>query len=181
MALLKQAQRIVNAFFQHKEDKFKWCESTGTELNIFGNTIAKWSDDILWVTNAGWDTKTTRAVLSLLPDIVVFRSSKGQTMLGHFPGDPTASVLDGTWHEIGKWNDNLDKWYWDYKFEDLPEKEYLVDVRVEMTDTYRVRAVNEQDAIYKARNCEGSRYYLNGGADPETQWSTARAYTEDGE
>ena len=49
-----------------EQKKISNTESTGIELKLFGNTIAKWKDNKIWITSAGWKTVTTRDRLQIL-------------------------------------------------------------------------------------------------------------------
>lgn len=57
---------VIEAFKEQKAKKLSNTESTGKELLLFGNTIAEWKNNKIWITNAGWETATTRNRLQLL-------------------------------------------------------------------------------------------------------------------
>ena len=57
---------VIDAFKVQKIKKLSNTESTGKELLLFGNTIAEWRNNKIWITNAGWRTVTTRDRLQLL-------------------------------------------------------------------------------------------------------------------
>ena len=57
---------IIEAFKEKKVKKLSNTESTGKELLLFGNTIAEWRNNEIWITNAGWKTVTTRDRLQTL-------------------------------------------------------------------------------------------------------------------
>ena len=57
---------VIEAFKEQKAKKLSNTESTGKQLLLFGNTIAKWTNNNIWITNAGWKTVTTRDRLQLL-------------------------------------------------------------------------------------------------------------------
>ena len=57
---------VIEAFKEQKAKKLSNTESTGIELKLFGNTIAKWKDNKIWITSAGWKTVTTRDRLQIL-------------------------------------------------------------------------------------------------------------------
>lgn len=59
-------QPVINAFLSKKDKKINNTESLGGILFLFGNKIAEWREDGIWVTTAGWQTVTTRDRLQLL-------------------------------------------------------------------------------------------------------------------
>jgi len=57
---------VIEAFKEKKAKKISNTESTGTQLLLFGNCIAKWSANKILITSAGWKTVTTRDRLQIL-------------------------------------------------------------------------------------------------------------------
>ena len=57
---------VIEAFKEKKAKKLSNTESTGKQLLLFGNCIAKWSLNRIWITSAGWKTVTTRDRLQIL-------------------------------------------------------------------------------------------------------------------
>jgi len=57
---------VIEAFKEQKAKKLSNTESTGKELLLFGNTIAEWRNNEIWITSAGWKTVTTRDRLQIL-------------------------------------------------------------------------------------------------------------------
>ena len=57
---------VIEAFKEKKAKKLSNTESTGKELVLFGNTIAEWRNNDIWITSAGWKTATTRDRLQIL-------------------------------------------------------------------------------------------------------------------
>ena len=57
---------VIEAFKEQKAKKLSNTESTGKQLLLFGNCIAKWSLNKIWITSAGWKTVTTRDRLQIL-------------------------------------------------------------------------------------------------------------------
>lgn len=45
---------VIEAFKEQKAKKLSNTESTGKQLLLFGNCIAKWSLNRIWITSAGW-------------------------------------------------------------------------------------------------------------------------------
>jgi len=56
--------KLANAFLVGKPIKVGNSQSTGRALLLFGNKIAEWREDGLWITNCGWQTKTTKERLN---------------------------------------------------------------------------------------------------------------------
>lgn len=48
----------------------------GQGLLLFGNRIAEWREDGLWITNAGYPTNTTKNHLNLLPNVSIFQRKR---------------------------------------------------------------------------------------------------------
>ena len=57
---------VIDAFKEQRAKKISNTESTGKKLLLFGNTIAEWKNNKIWITNAGWKTITTRDRLQIL-------------------------------------------------------------------------------------------------------------------
>ena len=57
---------VIEAFKEKKAKKISNTESTGKELLLFGNCIAKWSANKILITSAGWKTVTTKDRLQIL-------------------------------------------------------------------------------------------------------------------
>jgi hypothetical protein len=64
-------QRIVSAFEGRRALKIDNSETDGTSLWLFGNKIAEWRNDGLWITNAGWKSNTTKERLNGLTGVRV--------------------------------------------------------------------------------------------------------------
>lgn len=74
------------------EVKTTFGDTVITELRLFGNTIAKYENSIISITDAGWNTTTTRERLNGL-DGVSINQSKGQLYLN-------GNQWNGEWIEI---------------------------------------------------------------------------------
>ena len=82
---------VIEAFKEQKAKKLSNTESTGKELLLFKNTIAKWKNNEIWITNAGWRTKTTKDRIQLLG--ANLRQIKGEWYLN-------GELWDGNWIKI---------------------------------------------------------------------------------
>jgi hypothetical protein len=63
-------------------------------LKLFGNKIAALeSNGKMWISNAGWDSKTTKERLNELPGVNI-RQSKGEWYLNNLQWDGTPIYID---------------------------------------------------------------------------------------
>lgn len=68
----KTANVTVNAFMKHEPKCMGNTVSTGDSLILFGKVIAKWLDGKLWITNAGYPTRTTHDRLNEIPGVKLY-------------------------------------------------------------------------------------------------------------
>lgn len=73
-------EKAIKAFLNKEAKKEGNTVSTGESLTLFGNTIAKWENNQLWITNAGWFSVTTKDRLNKLP-IRSLQQIKGEWFL----------------------------------------------------------------------------------------------------
>ena len=85
-------EKAIKAFLNKKVKQEGNTVSTGKELILFGNTIAKWENNELWITNAGWFSVTTKDRLNKLP-IRSLQQVKGEWFLN-------GQKWDGEWIKI---------------------------------------------------------------------------------
>lgn len=88
----KVTREIVSAFMQGKAQKLSNSETDGTALFLFGNKIAEKRSDGLYVSNAGWQSKTTKERLNGLPNVSI-QQKKG---IWHLNGEMWA----GNWIKV---------------------------------------------------------------------------------
>ena len=88
--------KIVRAFENRQPLKIDNSRTDGTSLWLFGNKIAEWREGDVWVTNAGWDSRTTNERLNGLSGVHV-RKQRGTLLLNE-------RVWDGRWVNVGVWN-----------------------------------------------------------------------------
>lgn len=55
----KVTREVVLAFMDGRPKRIDNTETDGVSLRLHGNTIAEWRPDGLWITDAGWPTRTT--------------------------------------------------------------------------------------------------------------------------
>lgn len=57
-------EKIVHAFENRVALKINNSRTDGTSLWLHNNKIAEWRNDGLWISNAGWDSRTTKERLN---------------------------------------------------------------------------------------------------------------------
>ena len=92
--------KIVLAFERRQSLKIDNSRTDGTSLWLFGNKIAEWRRDGLWITNAGWDSRTTYERLNGLTGVRV-RKQRGTLLLND-------RVWDGRWVHVDDWTQGLE-------------------------------------------------------------------------
>lgn len=95
----KYVQKVIDSFLEGKPKKVNNTETDGIGLYLRGHKIAKKEFDGLWITTYGWNTRTTRDRLSMLPSVYV-SSRKGQLFLKI--NDSEWEKWDGLWKNINE-------------------------------------------------------------------------------
>ena len=90
-------QKIAEAFHNRQALKIDNTHTDGTSLWLFNNKIAQWGPDGLYITTAGWNSKTTRERLNGLLGVGVY-SSRGQLLLNGHP-------WNGSWINVDYHNE----------------------------------------------------------------------------
>lgn len=85
-------QKIVHAFEGRYALKVDNSRTDGESLWLFGNRIAAWRENGLWITNAGWDSKTTKERLNGLTGVHI-QQRRGSWYLN-------GRVWDGSWVNV---------------------------------------------------------------------------------
>ena len=88
---------IVNAFQNSRSLTIDNSRTDGESLWLFGNKIAEIRRDGLWITNAGWDSKTTKERLNGLSGVRI-QQVRGTWFLN-------GRAWDGRWVNVDAWND----------------------------------------------------------------------------
>jgi hypothetical protein len=91
---------IVNAFQNSRSLTIGNSRTNGESLWLFGNKIAEIRRDGLWVSNGGWDSKTTKERLNGLSGVNVVQR-RGVWLLNE-------RVWDGRWVNVDAWNDGIE-------------------------------------------------------------------------
>jgi hypothetical protein len=97
--------QIADAFLHGRAKKVGNTVTDGKAVYLFGNKIAEWREDGLWITNCGWQTPTTKDRLNAIGRYVNFgvHQRKKQWYLASsiFPSDSTYH-WDGNWARVHK-------------------------------------------------------------------------------
>lgn len=80
---------VVGAFMLKTERKSGNSHTDGTSLFLFGNKIAKHTEDGLMITNAGWSSNTTKERLNALPGVSIYQKAGAWYLNGN--------EWDGSW------------------------------------------------------------------------------------
>lgn len=92
--------KIVGAFERRQSLRIDNSRTDGTSLWLFGNKIAEWREDGLWISNGGWDSKTTKERLNGLTGVFI-RQHRGAWWLN-------SRQWDGRWINVNAWNQGID-------------------------------------------------------------------------
>jgi hypothetical protein len=74
---------VIQSFLEGKKKKQGNGQTDGRSLYLFGNLIAEHRTDGLYVTNAGWPTRTTNKWLNMLPNTYVRMHKKKPILNGN--------------------------------------------------------------------------------------------------
>ena len=78
----KVTKEIVNAFLNGKYKKVGNSESSGGDLFLHHNKIAYFDiDGFLWISNAGWESNTTKERLNALPNVSIYYPPLSSSLL----------------------------------------------------------------------------------------------------
>jgi len=77
-------EKICLAFEQRRTLKVDNSETDGTSLWLFGNKIAEWREGEIWITNAGWQSKTTKERLNGLTGVSITQRAGSWYINGNF-------------------------------------------------------------------------------------------------
>lgn len=89
----KVTQSVSSAFIERKVKSVGNSVSTGSQYILHGNIIAEWRQQVLYITNAGWPSVTTRERLNALPGVSVTQRKHVQYLNG--------KPWDGKWTRMG--------------------------------------------------------------------------------
>jgi hypothetical protein len=93
--------RICTAFEQRRTLKINNSQTDGTSLWLFGNKIAEWREDGIWITDAGWQSKTTKERLNGLTGVQITQRAGSWYLNGNlWQGEWTSVSANNTWISI---------------------------------------------------------------------------------
>ncbi len=90
----------MNAFQNSRSLRIDNSRTDGESLWLFDNKIAEIRRDGLWITNAGWDSRTTNERLNGLSGVSVSKR-RGVLLLN-------GREWDGRWVHVDAWNDGIE-------------------------------------------------------------------------
>ena len=96
----KITREIVDAFQNSRSLTIGNSRTNGEALWLFDNKIAEVRRDGLWITNAGWDSSTTKERLNGLSGVSIVQR-RGVWLLNE-------RVWDGRWVNVDAWNDGIE-------------------------------------------------------------------------
>jgi len=96
----KITREIVNAFENSRSLTIGNSRTNGESLWLFGNKIAEIRRDGLWITNAGWQSVTTKERLNGLSGVEII-TRRGNWYLN-------GRQWDGRWVNLDAWNDGIE-------------------------------------------------------------------------
>ena len=88
----KITETIVTAFLNGNAKKLSNTQTNGRCLWLYNNKIAEHREDGLYISNAGWFSKTTKERLNYLPDVNIWQK-KGKWYLN-------GQEWDGNWIKV---------------------------------------------------------------------------------
>lgn len=77
-------EKICTAFEQRRTLKIDNSKTDGTSLWLFGNKIAEWREGEIWISNAGWQSKTTKERLNGLTGVRIQQRAGSWYLNGNF-------------------------------------------------------------------------------------------------
>ena len=89
-------EEICRAFEERRRLRLSNSETDGTSLWLFGNMIARWVDDEIYISNAGWRSKTTKERLNGLTGVSIVQRAGSWYINGNY--------WDGEWTSVSENN-----------------------------------------------------------------------------
>jgi len=77
-------EKICRAFESRRALTLGNSKTDGNSLWLFGNEIAQWREDGIWITNAGWNSKTTKERLNGLTGVSIQQREGNLYLNGNF-------------------------------------------------------------------------------------------------
>lgn len=92
-------EQICQAFQERRALKVSNSETDGTNLWLFDNKIAEWRQGDIWISNGGWNSKTTKERLNGLAGVSIVQRN-GNWYLNE-------NLWQGEWTSIGENNGRI--------------------------------------------------------------------------
>lgn len=89
----KVTSEVTQAFLARRAKQVSNTATNGTRLTLHGSTIAEHRADGLYITTAGWNTRTTLDRLNALPGVAV-RVKAGKLLLNGVPWSGDWALVD---------------------------------------------------------------------------------------
>lgn len=93
----KVTEQIVRAFRNGENKRIGNSETRNGMLFLHGNKIAEYRNGSLWITNAGWQSNTTKERLNALPNVRIHQKNWAWYLNGIEWG--------GEWVEVSTWGE----------------------------------------------------------------------------
>lgn len=71
MIMRKITKEVVGAFVERRRCTKGNTWTDGENLYLFGNKIAKWDLNGIWITTCGWNSNTTKERLNAIPNVSI--------------------------------------------------------------------------------------------------------------
>ena len=147
-------QKIVWAFERRQILRIDNSRTDGQSLWLFGNKIAEWRENGLWVSNGGWDSKTTKERLNGLTGVHI-QQRRGTWYLNE-------RAWDGSWVNVDSFTQGLESQFEPEQVANEPE----FDVTSEWTEFGYSKPVYSVFHTLVERNLEAVETKLNGEGIP---------------
>ena len=92
----KVTEQVVGAFERRQSRKVSNTETDGTSLWLHNNKIAQWKDGGIWISNAGWSSKTTKERLNGITGVNITQKKGEWYLNGHHWGGEWVCLNDLT-------------------------------------------------------------------------------------
>lgn len=154
-------QKIVWAFERRQTLRIDNSRTDGQSLWLFGNKIAEWRNNRLWVSNGGWSSTTTKERLNGITGVHV-QQRRGTWFLN-------GNEWNGSWVDVSNWNEFGNTIQYVSQYEVEPEQEddgFEFDITSEWTEFGYSKPVYSVFHTLVERNLEAVETKLNGEGIP---------------
>jgi len=92
---MRQVSKLIaDAFMQGNAKSSGNTKTDGRMITLFGNRIAEWREDGLYISNCGWRSRTTKDRLNALPCVNIYQSG------GKWYLNSSDEEWDGNWTKV---------------------------------------------------------------------------------